>query len=163
MKYLSLNFANILLIYFCEKGTLIRIFEINPKSDVKQLIELRRGMDTALLYSINFSRDGGYLCASSNKGTVHVYNLQDQHFNRQLKLANLGFNSSNLFEARWSMCTFQIPCELPCICAFGDNCNSVLCICVNGSYYKYMFTNDGKQITRDSYENFLDLSLGSDF
>lgn len=145
------------------EGTLIRIFEINPKSDVKQLIELRRGMDTALLYSINFSRDGGYLCASSNKGTVHVYNLQDQHFNRQLKLANLGFNSTNLFEARWSMCTFQIPCELPCICAFGDNCNSVLCICVNGSYYKYMFTNDGKQITRDSYENFLDLSLGSDF
>jgi WD40 repeat protein len=145
------------------EGTLIRIFEINPKSEIKQLIELRRGMDTALLYSINFSRDGGYLCASSSKGTVHVYNLQDQHFNRQLKLATLGFNSSNLFEARYSMCTFQIPCELPCICAFGDNCNSVLCICVNGSYYKYMFTNDGKTCTRDSYENFLDLSLGSDF
>lgn len=145
------------------EGTLIRIFEVNAKNDVKQLIELRRGLDTALLYSINFSRDGGYLCASSNKGTVHVYNLQDQHFNRQLKLAHLGFNSSNLFEARYSMCTFQIPCELPCICAFGDNCNSVLCICVNGSYYKYMFTNDGKMCTRDSYENFLDLSLGSDF
>lgn len=144
------------------EGTLIRIFEINPRNDVKQLIELRRGMDSALLYSINFSRDGGYLCASSSKGTVHVYNLEDQHFNRQLKLATLGFNTSN-FEARYSMCTFQIPCELPCICAFGDNCNSVLCICVNGSYYKYMFTNDGKQCTRDSYENFLDLSLGSDF
>lgn len=64
------------------EGTLIRIFEISPKNDIKQLIELRRGMDTALLYSINFSRDGGYLCASSNKGTVHVFNLQDQHFNR---------------------------------------------------------------------------------
>lgn len=112
---------------------------------------------------INFSRDGGYLCASSNKGTVHVFNLQDQHFNRQIKLATLGFNSSNLFEARYSMCSFQIPCELPCICAFGDNCNSVICICVNGSCYKYMFTNDGKTCTRDSYENFLDLSLGSDF
>lgn len=112
---------------------------------------------------INFSRDGGYLCASSNKGTVHVFNLQDQHFNRQIKLAHLGFNSTNLFEAQYSMCNFQIPCELPCICAFGDNCNSVLCICVNGSYYKYMFTNDGRTCTRDSYENFLDLSLGSDF
>lgn len=145
------------------EGTLIRIFEINPKSEIKQLIELRRGMDAALLYTINFSRDGGYLCASSNKGTVHVYNLQDQHFNRQLKLATLGFNSSNLFEARYSMCTFQIPCELPCVCAFGDNCNSVICICVNGSYYKYVFSNDGRTCTRDTYENFLDLSLGSEF
>ena len=33
------------------EGTLIRIFEINPKSEIKQLIELRRGMDAALLYS----------------------------------------------------------------------------------------------------------------
>jgi hypothetical protein len=34
------------------EGTLIRIFEINPKSEIKQLIELRRGMDTALLYTL---------------------------------------------------------------------------------------------------------------
>ncbi len=33
------------------EGTLIRIFEVSAKNDVKQLIELRRGMDTALLYS----------------------------------------------------------------------------------------------------------------
>lgn len=145
------------------EGTLIRIFEVNPKSEIKQLIELRRGLDTALLYSINFSRDGGYLCASSNKGTVHIFNLEDQHFNRQVKLATLGFNSSNLFEACYSMCNFQIPCELPCICAFGENSNSVLCICINGSYYKYLFTNDGKTCTRDTYENFLDMTLGSDF
>lgn len=116
-----------------------------------------------LLNSINFSRDGGYLCASSNKGTVHIYNLTDQQFNRQLKLANLGFSTSQLFEARYSMCTFQIPSELPCVCAFGENCNSVICVCVNGSYYKYIFSNDGKTCNRESYENFLDMSLGSDF
>lgn len=114
-------------------------------------------------FSLNFSKDSNYLCCSSNKGTCHVFNIQDPQCNRQLKLAKLGLNSASILDSKWAMCNFQVPCELPCICAFGDNSNSVLCICVNGAYYKYVFSNDGKTCTRDTYENFLDLSLGSDF
>ena len=50
------------------EGTLIRVFEINPKGEIKNLCELRRGVEQAFFYSINFSRDGSYICASSNKG-----------------------------------------------------------------------------------------------
>lgn len=53
-------------------GTLIRIW------DTKRLIklaELRRGTDTAVIYSINFSYDSEYLCCSSDKGTVHIFGL----------------------------------------------------------------------------------------
>jgi len=144
-------------------GTLIRVFDIKSTSDVKLLIDFRRGMEAASLYSINFSRDSSYLCASSNKGTVHIFNIQDPQCNRQLKLAKLGLNSGSILESKWAMCNFQVPCELPCVCTFGDNYNSVFCVCVNGSYYKYMFSSDGKTCTRDAFENFLDISLGSDF
>jgi hypothetical protein len=113
--------------------------------------------------SLNFSRDSNYLCASSNKGTVHIFNVQDPECNRQLKLAKLGLNSGTIFDSKYAMCTFQVPCELACVCAFGDNSNSVVCICINGAYYKYIFSSDGKTCTRDQYENFLDMSLGSEF
>lgn len=39
--------------------------------------ELRRGMDRAEIYSIAFSPTSNYLVVSSDKGTVHVYSLQD--------------------------------------------------------------------------------------
>lgn len=125
------------------------------------MIELRRGVETASLYSMNFNHDSSYLCATSNKGTVHIFNIQDPQFNRQLKLSKLSLNSGSILESKWAMCNFQVPSEMPCICCFGGS--FVYCICVDGSFYKYLFSNDGKTCTRDTYENFLDISLGSDF
>ena len=33
--------------------------------------------------SINFSNDSAYLCASSDKGTVHIFALRDTSLNRR--------------------------------------------------------------------------------
>ncbi|KAG9305847.1 hypothetical protein G9A89_006258 [Geosiphon pyriformis] len=55
-----------------EKGTLIRVFET---STGKLLNELRRGVDRAEIYSIAFNHDSTRLCVSSDKGTVHIFNL----------------------------------------------------------------------------------------
>ncbi|KAJ2723547.1 Phosphatidylinositol 3,5-bisphosphate-binding protein [Coemansia sp. Benny D115] len=55
-----------------EKGTLIRIFDTMSG---RLLNELRRGVDRADIYSIAFSPDNSRLCVSSDKGTVHIFNL----------------------------------------------------------------------------------------
>ena len=56
------------------KGTLIRIWDSIQRV---MLVELRRGSDPAILYCLNFSPGDEWLCCSSDKGTVHVFALQD--------------------------------------------------------------------------------------
>jgi len=58
-----------------EKGTLIRIWDVEKGSKIK---ELRRGKDPAVIYSIAFSKDSKFLCCSSDKGTIHIFNIQEE-------------------------------------------------------------------------------------
>lgn len=84
------------------QGTLVRVWDSVRRH---LLVELRRGADPATLYwynvlrnkfkliilkylfcfffSITFSRDSEFLCASSDKGTVHIFALKDTHLNRR--------------------------------------------------------------------------------
>lgn len=55
------------------KGTVIRVFNV---SDGQKLYEFRRGVKRCVsIYSLAFSSDSDYLCASSNTETVHVFKL----------------------------------------------------------------------------------------
>ncbi|PVD37848.1 hypothetical protein C0Q70_00450 [Pomacea canaliculata] len=59
-----------------DKGTVIRVFSI---PDGHRIFEFRRGMKRQVcvtIYSLSFSSDGMYLCASSNTETVHVFKLE---------------------------------------------------------------------------------------
>jgi WD40 repeat protein len=68
------------------RGTLLRIWSTlsNPSSSNKgigslstSLVgELRRGSDSAKIWSVSFSPDGQYLAAGSDKGTIHFFTLQ---------------------------------------------------------------------------------------
>lgn len=58
-----------------EKGTVIRVFSVH---DGTKLFEFRRGMKRCVsIYSLAFSADSLYLCASSNTETVHIFKLED--------------------------------------------------------------------------------------
>ncbi|XP_060559700.1 WD repeat domain phosphoinositide-interacting protein 2-like isoform X2 [Ruditapes philippinarum] len=59
-----------------EKGTVIRVFSV---PDGSKLFEFRRGMKRCVhIYSLAFSSDSIYLCASSNTETVHIFKLETQ-------------------------------------------------------------------------------------
>ena len=60
LAYISVNYQGTMVATASIKGTLIRVFDTKTGN---QLIELRRGADTAKLYCINFSHDNAYLCA----------------------------------------------------------------------------------------------------
>jgi hypothetical protein len=55
-----------------EKGTLVRVFSTQSGA---QIWELRRGLDTACIWSIAWSPDGLWCAATSDKGTAHVWDL----------------------------------------------------------------------------------------
>lgn len=57
-----------------DKGTLIRIFDTQT---CQKLQELRRGVDTVEILSMTFDPLSRYLAVSSNKGTIHVFALQE--------------------------------------------------------------------------------------
>ncbi|EPS37855.1 hypothetical protein H072_8491 [Dactylellina haptotyla CBS 200.50] len=55
-----------------ENGTLIRVFSTASSAPVS---ELRRGIDKAMIYSIAFSPSSNRLAVTSDKGTLHIFDV----------------------------------------------------------------------------------------
>lgn len=55
-----------------EKGTLLRVFSTATGGRV---IELRRGLDPAKVFSLRFNPAGTMLACTSDKGTLHLYDI----------------------------------------------------------------------------------------
>lgn len=126
-----------------EKGTLIRVWHV-PTS--KLVNELRRGTDRAAIHSIAFSNDETRLVVSSDKGTIHIFNLvasedmphaahEDYGVSRSFGRASssLSLNSTGnrqsilssfssylpkYFSSEWSFASFSLPVESKCIVSF---------------------------------------------
>lgn len=59
----------------CLKGTVIRVHDVG---NGQLLYEFRRGYARCVsIYSLSFSADALFLCASSNTETVHIFKLED--------------------------------------------------------------------------------------
>ncbi|XP_014261526.1 WD repeat domain phosphoinositide-interacting protein 3 [Cimex lectularius] len=148
---IALNLQGTRLATASNKGTLIRIFDT---SSGEKLMELRRGAHTAEIYCMNFNQDSTWLCIASDHGTVHIFSVEDQKLNKQSSLASATF-LPKYFSSRWSFCKFQVPDGPRCICAFGAENNSIIVICADGSYYKFMYNSKG-ECWRDVYAQFLE-------
>lgn len=72
LSALSTNPSGSLVASTSSKGTLVRIWDPTSAQLAK---ELRRGTDSAEIFGIAIRKDGGAVCVSSDKGTVHVWNL----------------------------------------------------------------------------------------
>lgn len=147
------------------KGTLIRVFDLRTRQIV---IELRRGTDTATVHSITFNDDSSFLCASSDKGTVHIFAIKHPELNKRLTVANVGLLGT-YGGSQWGMSSFTLRSECPCICAFAPPSstpgttvkNAVIAVCMDGTFHKYVFTSEGN-CNREAYNNFLDITQDLD-
>lgn len=181
----ALNRSGTLLATASKKGTLIRIFrtisressssvgavangssKYNPLAPVK-IAEFRRGMDTAMVHCIQFSPDSEYVLVSSDKGTVHIFALKETNLNRRSTFSAVPFVGVGVgmyTDSQWALAKFTVTAECACVCTFGPvslRKQSVYAICVDGTFHKYYFTQDG-QCERDNFDNFLDVPEAED-
>jgi WD40 repeat protein len=73
LRALALNKRGDLLATASEKGTIIRVFST---SNTAKLAEFRRGIDPAAVFSLAFSPDSSMLAVTSDKSTIHIFDLQ---------------------------------------------------------------------------------------
>lgn len=159
ISQLSLNLEGTKLVTASDKGTIIRVFDT---ATAQKLMEFRRGHDRAEIYSLSFNSTSSWLCVSSDKGTVHVYGFGnntaaeaegDKRYTRQ---SSLSFLTSFVpyFGSEWSFTQFRVP-ESHSICAFGPNPNSVIVLCSDGAYYKFVFDLTKGESRQDAHAKFL--------
>ncbi|KAJ1969246.1 Phosphatidylinositol 3,5-bisphosphate-binding protein [Dispira parvispora] len=177
LSCLAINAEGTKLASASEKGTLVRVFQVGSG---KLLNELRRGMDRAEIYSIAFSHDSTRICVSSDKGTVHIFNLelgaadlvgptgpqygemtqptgphQVLSGNRQSNFFFMRELLPKYFSSEWSFAHFRINGDVRCICAFGNERNSIIVLCSDGSCYKYTFDPIKGHCVQEWYRKFI--------
>ena len=174
---LSLSEDGSLLATASDKGTLIRVFNAHSGA---QLREFRRGVDRALVYSLVFCPETKYLACSSDKGTVHVFNLKSEggrvvapnassstspyvedHMSQHNQKSHLSFLrkvvpgglAAAYLESEWSFAQVR-GVRAPTICAFGKTPNTIVSIGADGAFLVSQFGNGG-ECERVSFHRFI--------
>ncbi|CAG7936418.1 unnamed protein product [Penicillium salamii] len=80
LRAMALSPDGKLLATASESGTLVRIF---ATGNCTKLAELRRGVDHAVIFSIAFSPSNTMLAVTSDKSTLHVFDLPQQPISRR--------------------------------------------------------------------------------
>ena len=60
------------------------------------------------------------------------------------------------FTSEWSFSKIEVPGGTRCICAFGANNNTVLAVCDDSSYHKFVYDERKEDFTRDNYHMFVE-------
>ncbi|XP_004495714.1 autophagy-related protein 18a [Cicer arietinum] len=153
------------------KGTLMRVFNT---LDGSLLQEVRRGADRAEIYSLAFSSTAQWLAVSSDKGTVHVFNLKvdsgllghdRSHTTSESSPTSTAAASSlsffkgvlpKYFSSEWSVAQFRLQEAVQYIVAFGHQKNTIVILGMDGSFYRCQFDSaTGGEMTQLEYYNFL--------
>ena len=72
LRAMTLSSDGEILATASEKGTLVRIFSTG---NCARIGELRRGVDPAIIYSLAISPNSALLAATSDKSTLHIFDL----------------------------------------------------------------------------------------
>ncbi|KAF5803232.1 putative transcription factor WD40-like family [Helianthus annuus] len=162
---LALTHDGSLLATASSKGTLVRVFNTLDGSLVQ---EVRRGADRADIYSLAFSKTAERLAVSSDRGTVHVFNLKvdsgplqtisDPNTGSPPVVSHLSFMKGVLpkyFSSEWSVARIHLNEGLQYVVGFGHQ-NTVVILGMDGSFYRCQFDPvAGGEMTVVESRNFL--------
>jgi WD40 repeat protein len=84
--FIRLNKEGNLLAVAHTEGTIINIYKV-PSKDL--VVTYHRGMSAAKIYSLCFSADSAFLLCTSNRGTVHIFDIQSN--TKSITTSILGF------------------------------------------------------------------------
>ncbi|ELP92139.1 WD repeat domain phosphoinositide-interacting protein, putative [Entamoeba invadens IP1] len=134
-----------LLVTASSEGTLFRVWDTARGEKVG---EFRRGKNAAEIYSISFSQDGKFIVTNSNRGTIHLYTLQQDGdvANKESKFSKIVPGFSGVY----GCCEFSITPEVYTSVFFGwqnSPSMSVMAITQEGSFMKFNITTDKGKMT----------------
>ena len=143
---LVMNYDGTLIASASERGTIIKIFKVKDGSFIQ---ELRRGTEPAEIYSLSFDFKSRYIACSSNKGTVHIFNIKNEEIKENEKknqksifgnvVSFLGFQNEYL-NSEWSFSQFRLPCKEKNILSFNQERDDIIVVVtLNGKYYQGIF------------------------
>ncbi|CAK7568642.1 MAG: Phosphatidylinositol 3,5-bisphosphate-binding protein [Sporothrix epigloea] len=84
---MTLSTDGSLLATASEKGTLIRVF---LSSNNGRVAELRRGVDQVTIFSLGFNPSGTLLACTSDKGTLHIFDIPHQISGKNMDSRRIG-------------------------------------------------------------------------
>ena len=148
---LVMNYDGSLIASASERGTIIKIFRT---IDGYPIQELRRGTEPAEIYSLAFDLKSKYIACSSNKGTIHIFNInnnqsEDNEAKNQKSIfgnivSYLGYQNEYL-NSEWSFSQYRLNCKEKSIVSFGNEDNhSIIVVTQNGKYYNGKFDPKNK-------------------
>lgn len=155
---LEVSFSGNLAASASELGTVIRVFETLT---LNVLHELRRGTSIARITSIGFNPECSFLLATSNKSTVHLWNLKKETYEGVTSMMSKYL--PNYFQYQRSY--FKLHIQPDTLWNFSDNSppgpvgcfqsESVFYVAhLDGNLYQCRILNDGAVV--EKRESFLD-------
>ena len=139
-----------------DKGTLLRIFELEKTSLVK---ELRRGSDQVNIVDLKFSDKNKYLLCSSNRGTIHIFYTNlisitdsiNSSENSELCNKHMGYGTyyftdflPQYFSSEWSFTQFYLK-DIVSYTIFKND-TELISIGNNGCFYQLSFSENEPKI-----------------
>ena len=136
---ITLNSVGTQLVTASDRGTLIRIWNVDTGD---QLQELRRGLEVVTITSLSFDKDTTRLVVCSDKGTAHIFSLIiGTDLNRKSSLSYISSYLPTYFSSKWSSVSFEVP--LGSICSFSNNSiDTVYVLTPDGKFCKYVYDTE---------------------
>ena len=161
---MSLDPKGDILASVSQKGSLIRLFDTPTGAFLKGL---RRGNDSAEIYSINFDKTSQYVLITSNKGTVHIFNIGKSKIVKNPKsfLSSLApyLNLQNTYlDNEWSFAQYHTKCKINNIANFSGKNNDIVVLTENGMYYRAQFNYKGGECSTLQEKSFLGMENKDD-
>ena len=144
IAYVSINNDGNILATASDKGTLIRIFNIN---NGELITELRRGSKNVKINCIVFDKENNFIACSSDVGTIHIFNIENvskliseeiEEENKESENENKNKkNNKKKIKNTRSFAKFKILDDKSMV-GFGKE-NYIVIVTSEGAYYKATF------------------------
>ena len=162
---LVLNNDGSLVASASKQGTIIRIYQT---MDGVLIQELRRGSKSSEIYSLIFDSKSQYLACSSNKGTIHIFNVKNEQSVVQNQKSIFGTITSffgiksEYLNSEWSFAQYRLDYKGKNVISFFNE-DSIIVLTSDGKYYLGEFnTNIGGEFTTSIEKDFIQIEEHND-
>lgn len=169
LECITLNIDGSRIASASQTGTLIRVFNT---FNGQLLHEFRRGTERATIYCLVFNNTTTNLACSSNKGTIHIFNLlkdekqetkENNKKNTTATITSILGSTFNLItniitplqylNSKWSCFQYKLQSPEKSLVCFGQNADLLFIITYTGKYIKLKFDSKLCQYIEEEVNN----------